>query len=67
MRRATLEAVVAATPEEGAAATLAAAAVVATPEEGAAVTSREAATPEAGATSVAAGTAWALATSPADT
>ncbi len=58
MRRATLEAVVAATPE---------AAVAVTPEEGAAVTSQEAATPEAGAISVAAGTPWALATSPADT
>ena len=58
MRRATLEAVAAATLE---------AAVVATLEEGVAVTSQEAATPEAGAISVAAGTPWALATSPADT
>ncbi len=58
MRRATLEAAAVATLE---------ASVAATPEEGAAVTSQEAATPEAGAISVAAGTPWALATSPADT
>ncbi len=66
MRRATLEAVVAATPE---------AAVAVTPEEGAAATleaavaatSQEAATLEAGATSVAVGTPWGPATSPADT
>ena len=56
-----------ATPEL--AATLEAAVAAGTPEEGAAVTLQEAATSEAGATSVAAGTPWAaaLATSPADT